>query len=99
MLVAQKRLRFSLNFPIFKSCRQYIDNTSYFYIISLLQQESNGLLLIIYNLSLKCNAFVMLSLCFIKILYTLCASLSAILCLVVLRLLRLPAKSSNISHL
>jgi len=52
--------------------------------IGLLQQESNSLLLVIYSLSLKCNAFVMLSLCFIEILYTLCASLFAILRLIVL---------------
>ena len=99
MLIAQKRLRFSLNFLKFKNCRRYINNTFYFYKISLLQQESNSLLLIIYSLSLKYNAFVMLFLCFIEILCTLCASLSIILRLIILRLLRLLARSSNISHL
>jgi len=99
MLVAQKRLKSSLNFPKFKNCRRYTNNTSYFYRIGLLQQESNSLLLIIYSLSLKYNAFIMLSLYFVKILYTLYASLFAILHLIILQLLRLPAKSSNISHL
>ena len=99
MLVAQKRLRFSLNFPKFKNCQRHTDNTSYFYRIGLLQQESNSLLLIIYSLSLKYNAFVMLSLCFVEILYTLYASFFAILRLIILQLLRLLAKSSSISHL